>query len=45
VRDELNALVRRLVSQEFVERAEVNEERECERYIKDPPKAGRRWEK
>jgi hypothetical protein len=28
VRDELNALVWRLVSQEFVERAEVNEERE-----------------
>jgi hypothetical protein len=28
-----------LVSQEFVERAEVNEERECEGYIKDPPKS------
>jgi hypothetical protein len=23
----------------------VNEERECEGYIKDPPKAGSRWEK
>jgi hypothetical protein len=34
----LNALVWRLVSQEFVERAEVNEERECEGYIKDPQK-------
>jgi hypothetical protein len=29
VRGELNALVWRLVSQEIVERAEVNEEREC----------------
>jgi hypothetical protein len=45
VRGELNALVWRLVSQEFVERAEVNEERVCEGSIKDPPKAGSRWEK
>jgi hypothetical protein len=45
VRGELNALVLELVSQEFVERAEVNEDRECEGYIKDPPKAGSRWEK
>jgi hypothetical protein len=45
VRGELNALVWRLVSQEFVERAKVNEERECEGYIKDPPKADGRWEK
>jgi hypothetical protein len=36
VRGELNALVLELVSQEFVERAEVNEEREYEGYIKDP---------
>jgi hypothetical protein len=42
VRGELNALVLELVSQEFVERAEVNEERECEGYIKEPPKAGGR---
>jgi hypothetical protein len=36
-----------LVSQEFVERVEVNEEREreCEGYIKEPPKAGGRWGK
>jgi hypothetical protein len=26
-------------------RAEVNEERECGGYLKDPPKAGSRWEK
>jgi hypothetical protein len=38
VRGEVNALVWRLVSQEIVERAEVNEERECEGYIKDPQK-------
>jgi hypothetical protein len=43
VRGELNALVLELVSQEFVERAEVNEERECEGYIKEPPKAGGHW--
>jgi hypothetical protein len=34
-----------LVSQEFVERAEVNEERESEGYIKEPSKAGGRWGK
>jgi hypothetical protein len=45
VRGELNALVLRLVSQEFMERAEVNEERESEGYIKDPLKAGSCWEK
>jgi hypothetical protein len=45
VRGELNALVWGLASQEFMERAKVNEERECEGYIRDPPKAGRRWEK
>jgi hypothetical protein len=39
----MNALVLELVSQEIVERAEVNEERECEGYIKEPPKAGGRW--
>jgi hypothetical protein len=43
VRGGLNALVWELVSQEFVERAEVNEEIECEGYIKEPPKAGGRW--
>jgi hypothetical protein len=45
VRGELNALVWRLVSQEIMEGAEVNEERECGGYLKDPPKAGSRWEK
>jgi hypothetical protein len=45
VRGELNAFVWRLVSQEIVERAAVNEERECAGYLKDPPKAGSRWEK
>ena len=43
VRGGLNALVLELASQEFVERAEVNEERECEGYIKEPPKAGGHW--
>jgi hypothetical protein len=43
VRGGSNALVLELVSQEIVERAEVNEERECEGYIKEPPKAGGRW--
>jgi hypothetical protein len=32
VRGEMNAFVWRLVSQEIVEGAEVNEERECEGY-------------
>jgi hypothetical protein len=45
VRGEMNAFVWRLVSQEIVEGAEVNEERECGGYLKDPPKAGSRWEK
>jgi hypothetical protein len=47
VKGEMNALVESLVSQDFVGGAEVNErERECVRgYIKDPPKAGSRWEK
>jgi hypothetical protein len=47
VRGELNALIWRLVSQEIVERAEENEERErvCGGYIKDPPKAGSHFEK
>jgi hypothetical protein len=45
VKGEMNALVGSLVSQDFVGEAEVNE-RECVRgYIKDPPKAGSRWEK
>jgi hypothetical protein len=44
VKGELNALVWRLVSQEIVEGAEVNEERVWG-YLKDPPKAGSRWEK
>jgi hypothetical protein len=44
VRGEMNALVERLVSQDFVGEAEVNK-RECGGYIKDPPKAGSRWEK
>jgi hypothetical protein len=45
VKGEMNALVESLVSQDFVGGAEVNE-RECVRgYIKDPPKAGSRWEK
>jgi hypothetical protein len=41
----MNAFVWRLVSQEIVEGADVNEERECGGYLKDPPKAGSRWEK
>jgi hypothetical protein len=46
VKGEMNALVGSLVSQDFVGEAEVNErERECGGYIKDPPKAGSRWEK
>jgi hypothetical protein len=45
VKGEMNALVGSLVSQDFVGEAEVPE-RECVRgYIKDPPKAGSRWEK
>jgi hypothetical protein len=45
VRGEMNAFVWRLVSQEIMEGAEVNEERECGGYLKDPPKVGSRWEK
>jgi hypothetical protein len=44
VRGEMNALVESLVSQDFVGETEVNK-RECGGYIKDPPKAGSRWEK
>jgi hypothetical protein len=39
VKGELNALVWRLVSQKIVERAEVNEERECVGVYKGFPKS------
>ena len=45
VRGEMNALVESLVSQDFVGEAEVNERESVRGYIKDPPKAGSRWEK
>ena len=46
VKGEMNALVGSLVSQDFVGEVEVNErERVWGGYIKDPPKAGSRWEK
>jgi hypothetical protein len=41
----MNALVGSLVSQDFVGEAEVNERESVRGYIKDPPKAGSRWEK
>jgi len=45
VRGEMNALVESLVSQDFVGEAEVNKRERVRGYIKDPPKAGSRWEK
>jgi hypothetical protein len=45
VKGEMNALVWRLVSQEFVGETGVNERESVRGYIKDPPKAGSRWEK
>ena len=45
VKGEMNALVGSLVSQDFVGEAEVNERESVRGYIKDPPKAGSRWEK
>jgi hypothetical protein len=45
VKGEMNALVESLVSQDFVGGAEVNERESVRGYIKDPPKAGSRWEK
>jgi hypothetical protein len=45
VKGEMNALVGSLVSQDFVGEAEVNERESVGGYIKDPPKAGSRWEK
>jgi hypothetical protein len=45
VRGEMNALVESLVSQDFVGEAEVNKRESVRGYIKDPPKAGSRWEK
>jgi hypothetical protein len=45
VRGEMNALVESLVSQDFVGEAEVNKRESVGGYIKDPPKAGSRWEK
>jgi hypothetical protein len=41
----MNALVESLVSQDFVGEAEVNKRESVRGYIKDPPKAGSRWEK
>jgi hypothetical protein len=45
VRGEMNALVESLVSQDFVGEAGVNKRESVRGYIKDPPKAGSRWEK
>jgi hypothetical protein len=45
VKGEMNALVWSLVSQDFVGEAGVNERESVRGYIKDPPKAGSRWEK
>jgi hypothetical protein len=45
VRGEMNALVESLASQDFVGEAEVNKRESVRGYIKDPPKAGSRWEK
>jgi hypothetical protein len=45
VRGEMNALVESLVSQDFMGEAEVNKRESVGGYIKDPPKAGSRWEK
>jgi hypothetical protein len=48
VKGEMNALVGSLVSQDFVGEVEVNERERVwggGGYIKDPPKAGSRWEK
>jgi hypothetical protein len=45
VRGEMNALVESLVSQDFVGETEVNKRESVRGYIKDPPKAGSRWEK
>jgi hypothetical protein len=45
VRGEMNALVESLFSQDFVGEAEVNKRESVRGYIKDPPKAGSRWEK
>jgi hypothetical protein len=45
VKGEMNALVGSLVSQDFVGEVEVNERVSVRGYIKDPPKAGSRWEK
>jgi hypothetical protein len=45
VKGEMNALVGSLVSQDFVGETEVNERESVRGYIKDPPKAGSRWEK
>jgi hypothetical protein len=42
---EMNALVESLVSQDFVGEAKVNKRESVAGYIKDPPKAGSRWEK
>jgi hypothetical protein len=41
----MNALVESLVSQDFVGEAEVNKRESVRGYIKDPSKAGSRWEK
>jgi hypothetical protein len=45
VKGEMNALVESLVSQDFVGEAEVSKRESVGGYIKDPPKAGSRWEK
>jgi hypothetical protein len=45
VKGEMNALVWSLVSQDFMGEAGVNERESVRGYIKDPPKAGNRWEK
>jgi hypothetical protein len=45
VKCKMNALVESLVSQDFMGGAEVNERESVRGYIKDPPKAGSRWEK
>jgi hypothetical protein len=45
VRGEMNALVESLVYQDFVGEAEVNKRESVGGgYIKDPPKAGSRWD-
>jgi hypothetical protein len=45
VRGEMNALVESLVSLDFVGEAGENKRESVRGYIKDPPKAGSRWEK